>query len=93
MTRYPAKVGLSGVGDILVAPSASDTNNTGNLWLSLIPDAAYTLRLTPAGIPAFDWDYALAWNIQAVPLPTMARLVALGLMVLRSHRRRPTLPV
>lgn len=50
---------------ILVASSASATDNTENLWTRLEPDKNYMLRVTPgARQQSFGRDYALAWIIR-----------------------------
>lgn len=49
-----------------VAKSASGIENTENLWVPLRAGRRYALRVTRgAGQDRFDWDYALAWYVQA----------------------------
>lgn len=62
-----------------VASSASSVDNTQNLWLSLFGGHQYELRVTAAAGSAFQWDYALAWQVAPVPLPAGAWLFASGL--------------
>ncbi len=53
--------------EVIVAQSKSQSNNNENLWLALQPNKKYQLRvLNGQGIP-FQWDYALAWQIERTP--------------------------
>ncbi|MDH5255952.1 MAG: dockerin type I domain-containing protein, partial [Gammaproteobacteria bacterium] len=49
-------------GGALVASSNSALENTENLWLVVPANAQYALRVTRTG--SFNWDYALAWQLQ-----------------------------
>jgi hypothetical protein len=55
----------------LIATSASTTDNTQNLWLRLVSSHDYTMSVFALQTEAFNWRYALAWNLSAatVPLP------------------------
>ena len=49
---------------VLISSSESISDNTENLWLLLDPEKEYALQVSPgSGQSAFDWDYALAWQI------------------------------
>ena len=65
---------------LLVAESASLTENTENIWTSLASGRNYLLKVVPGKTQAsFDWDYALAWNVAAVPIPAALPLLLSGL--------------
>lgn len=52
------------VNPVLVAESLSGSENSEHLWVALLKDHDYELRVTAtAGQPTFDWPYALAWKI------------------------------
>ncbi len=56
---------------VLIDNSASTSDNTENIWLLLDSETDYALRVTAgAGQSAFEWDYALAWQI--TPLPPLS---------------------
>jgi len=63
----------------LVAQSNSLLDNTQNLWLSLFDSHQYQLRVSSMEAQNFSWAYALAWNIQPVPLPASAWLLGSAL--------------
>ena len=47
-----------------VASSTSTIDNTENIWFDLASNNVYQLKVIPgAGQAAFEWDYALAWQI------------------------------
>ena len=55
-------------GQTLVASSNSVIDNTENIWINLSRNRDYMLQVIPGSAQAnFDWDYALAWQITAVP--------------------------
>jgi autotransporter-associated beta strand protein len=49
-----------GVGQ-LVMSSAGSSQNTENLWTSLVGGRRYRMQVTAGGTP-FTWDYGLAWT-------------------------------
>lgn len=71
-----------------VATSASLLDNTQNLWLNLFGDHQYELRVTAADGGAFNWDYALAWNVAPVPVPGAVWLFGSALAGLLGWGRR-----
>ena len=49
---------------ILVTASTSAIDNTENIWILLDAGKDYLLEVRPkAGQAAFEWDYALAWQL------------------------------
>lgn len=51
-------------GGTVVASSTSTIDNTENIWFDLKSNNAYQLKVIPGvGQAAFEWDYALAWQI------------------------------
>lgn len=75
----------------LVAQSASSLENTENIWASLIAGHNYMLTVIPGATQsAFDWDYALAWNVTPVPVPAALPLLLSGLagMIFAARPRR-----
>jgi hypothetical protein len=55
---------LTAGGPAQVASSASQLDNTQNIWTALTPGHPYELRVTPApGQPDFSWDYGIAWRV------------------------------
>ncbi|MFM8332471.1 MAG: hypothetical protein ACKN9T_12345, partial [Candidatus Methylumidiphilus sp.] len=56
----------------LVADSSSALDNTQNLWVALLDNHQYQLRVTAADPQNFSWGYALAWNIGPTPVPAPA---------------------
>jgi hypothetical protein len=65
---------------LLLADSASATENTENIWASLVPGRDYMIEVVPGKTQApFDWDYALAWNVAVVPIPAALPLFISGL--------------
>jgi hypothetical protein len=93
-TLYDLNLYLLDVTDepFLVAESASDGDNTENLWLELSAGRDYQLLVTKGdGQADFDWDYALAWTAVPVPLPASAWLLfsAVGVLAGFGRRRRP----
>jgi len=53
----------------IVAESISQSDNTQNIWLYLLDNHQYELRVNALDPANFSWGYSLAWNIQAVPVP------------------------
>ena len=62
--------GAASVGDWqLLGSSDSLWENTENLWMLLTSNRDYAIQVRPAsGQAAFEWDYALAWQINPVPV-------------------------
>ncbi len=51
-------------GGTVVASSISAIDNTENIWFDLASNNEYQLKVIPgASQAAFEWDYALAWQI------------------------------
>jgi hypothetical protein len=51
-------------GLVPVAESASQSENTENIWIQLPAGRDYRLQVVPkAGQASFEWDYALAWQM------------------------------
>ena len=54
-------------GNAAVAESASEIENTENIWIQLPAGRDYRLQVVPkAGQASFEWDYALAWQLTAL---------------------------
>lgn len=53
----------------VVAGSASLLDNTENLWVKLMPDTRYELKVTTPESEDFLWDYSIAWRMDPVPAP------------------------
>lgn len=68
----------------LVASSTSLLDNTENLYFNLLLGNRYEMRVTTNESTNFSWDYALAWRMDAapVPVPATAWLFATGTLVL-----------
>lgn len=79
---------LDAGGDVLIASSLSTIDNTENIWTTLLPDGDYSLRVVHGESTDFLWDYALAWQLQAVPVPAALPLAASALVLLSFWRRR-----
>jgi hypothetical protein len=79
--------------DVQVASSTSDIDNTENIWFMLAAGGAYTLQVVNGGVGDFVWDYALAWNLRAVPLPgafPMFTLALIGVLLRSRAQARPS---
>ena len=64
-----------------LASSESLWENSENLWMMLDADRDYAMQVkTAIGQTAFDWDYALAWQVTAVPVPVAFWLFGSGLL-------------
>lgn len=51
-------------GHVLLVESASAIDSTENIWIQLDAGRDYLLEVIPkAGQAAFEWDYALAWQL------------------------------
>ena len=103
-TLYDLDLYLHDVTDLqapqLVASSTGTGDNTENLWVPLTPGRGYRLQVRPGqGQGAFQWDYALAWRINAdqdgttaVPGVTgytfMAGILGILALVYREGRKR-----
>ncbi len=59
--------GQTANGWMEVATSTSTTDNTENLWASLVSGRHYVIEVKPKDGVVFDWDYALAWRITTPP--------------------------
>ena len=86
-TLYGLDLFLYDVSDaenwLLLSSSQSDVDNTENLWMLIDSGKDYAMQVRVAvGQAAFEWDYGLAWRMQAVPVPAAAWLFtsALGLL-------------
>lgn len=69
----------------LAAVSASQVDNSENIWVELVAGHQYELLVKSAELSPFSWDYALAWNISPtapVPLTGSLYLFAGGIAVL-----------
>lgn len=76
--------------DFLFGASTGSADNSEHLWLALVAGHDYELRVEAgAGQAAFEWDYALAWQIGAapVPLPAGVWLLATAMLLLPRLRR------
>jgi hypothetical protein len=62
----------------LVTQLASTVDNTQNLWLTLLGGDRYELRVTAGDAANFSWDYALAWRMDAAPVPIPAAVWLFG---------------
>lgn len=82
---------IDGAGDTRISSSTSLLDNTENIWTTLAPDGNYALRVVHAEATDFVWDYAIAWHVQAVPLPATLPLLAGGIAWLGCRRRRQRL--
>ncbi len=74
---------------LLLADSTSAVENTENIWTSLQADRDYLLQVVLGeGQAPFEWDYALAWQVTAVPVPAALPLMLSGLFGLGVMARR-----
>jgi hypothetical protein len=54
----------TGGGHVLLVESASAIDSTENIWIQLDAGRDYLLEVVPkTGQAAFEWDYALAWQL------------------------------
>ena len=52
----------------LLGSSASQSENTEHLWMTLASNREYAIQVRAgSGQVVFEWDYALAWQINPVP--------------------------
>ena len=52
----------------LLGSSASQSENTEHLWMTLASNRDYAIQVRAgSGQAVFEWDYALAWQINPVP--------------------------
>ena len=78
---------VTGGAESLLASSASNIDNTENLWYFLEQGRDYQLQVLAADGLNFNWDYGLAWQISAVPVPAAAWFFISGLLGLFGVRR------
>ena len=69
---------VTGGVESLLASSTSDIDNTENLWYFLEQGRDYQLQVANGSV--FNWDYGLAWQISAVPVPATAWFFISGLL-------------
>lgn len=78
--------------------SASNIDNTQNIWASLVSGHQYQLLVKSAELSNFSWDYAVAWHVNAntvitpapVPLPSAFYLFGSSLLMgLGFYKARP----
>ncbi|NOQ77741.1 MAG: hypothetical protein GQ475_08145 [Methylococcaceae bacterium] len=74
-------------GESLLASSMSDIDNTENLWYFLESGRDYRLQVQVADGSVFNWDYGLAWQVSAVPVPAAAWFFISGLLGLFGAKR------
>ena len=73
--------GTQSAGDWQYLASSESLWKTANLWMMLDADQDYAMQVkTAIGQTAFDWDYALAWQVTAVPVPVAFWLFGSGLL-------------
>ncbi len=82
-TLYGLDLFLYDVSDsgnwLLLSSSESTVDNTENLWMLLDGGKDYVMQVRSAvGQAAFDWDYGLAWRLEAAPVPVPAAAWFLG---------------
>ena len=55
---------------VTIVTSQSTTENTENIWQPIVAGRQYLLRVSrPVSQAAFDWDFALAWRSDLLPIP------------------------
>ncbi len=79
---------IDGPTETMISGSFSAIDNTENLWTNLDPDSNFALRVVNGGGTDFNWDYGLAWQLQAVPLPAALPMMAFALAGLGMLRFR-----
>ena len=82
---------VSAADDFMLGLSASTVDNSEHLWQALVAGHGYEIIVgLGAGQGPIDWDYALAWQIGAAPIPIPPALWLLGgaLAVMGGLRRR-----
>jgi len=73
----------------VLGSSESLWENTENLWMMLDSNRDYAIQVAPgSGQAAFEWDYALAWQVTSVPVPAAVWLFGSGLLGLMGMARR-----
>jgi hypothetical protein len=79
---------VTGMGDVLMTQSISTIDNTENIFLTgLSQDETYKFVVSRADALG-NWDYALAWNLQAVPEPATGLLMLMAIAILAMRYRR-----
>lgn len=78
---------VTGGAESLLASSTSDIDNTENLWYFLEQGRDYQLQVLAADDSTFKWDYGLAWQISAVPVPAAVWFFISGLLGLFGVKR------
>ena len=84
---------VSSADDFLLGLSASTVDNSEHLWQALVTGHGYEIIVElGAGQGPIDWDYALAWQIGAapIPIPPALWLFSCALAVLGGIHRRTT---
>ena len=89
---YDFDLYLHDITDAMILGSSESTvNNTENLWVFLEDNHDYMLQVLPGkSQEEFQWDYALAWQMNAAPVPIPGAVWLLGsaLMALAGIKRK-----
>ena len=78
---------VTGGSELLMNRSTSKIDNTENIWSFLEQDHDYRIDVIAADGAPFKWDYGLAWQVSAVPVPTTVWLFMSGLLGLVGVKR------
>ena len=76
-------------GDVVVATSTSMYENYENIWLTGLAGGTYRIEVSTPDAP-FEFDYAIAWRIDAnaVPTPTSGAALAVMFVAVAARRRQ-----